>query len=87
MYAIRSYYASVKAIFATPRHPYTKGLLGCVPKLGEKRQRLVPIEGTVPTPGKLPEGCPFLERCPAAFAPCRDELPPLVEVASGHRVV
>jgi len=78
--------APVGKLFAAPRHPYTSGLLGCVPKLGEKRRRLTPIEGTVPTPGRLPEGCPFLERCPAAFAPCHGELPPLVEVNPGHRV-
>ncbi len=78
--------APVGTLFAAPLHPYTAGLLGCVPKLGEKRRRLNPIEGTVPTPGRLPDGCPFLERCPAAFAPCRGELPPLREVAPGHRV-
>ena len=78
--------ATVAELFAGARHPYTAGLLGCVPKLGEQRRRLTPIEGTVPTPGSLAEGCPFLERCPAAFAPCRDALPPLVEVSPGHRV-
>jgi oligopeptide/dipeptide ABC transporter ATP-binding protein len=78
--------ASVRDLFADPRHPYTRGLLGCVPKLGEKRRRLTPIEGTVPTAGSLPDGCPFLERCPEAFAPCRGELPPLVEVGPGHWV-
>jgi oligopeptide/dipeptide ABC transporter ATP-binding protein len=78
--------APVKTLFADPRHPYTKGLLACVPKLGEKRRRLTPIEGTLPAPGQIPEGCPFLDRCPEAFAPCRGELPPLREIAPGHWV-
>ncbi|MCM2265320.1 MAG: ABC transporter ATP-binding protein [Desulfuromonadales bacterium] len=78
--------APVLDLFADPRHPYTRGLLACVPKLGEKRRRLTPIEGTVPMPGQIAEGCPFLERCPEAFAPCQGELPPMVEVAPGHKV-
>ena len=78
--------APVRELFAAPAHPYTRGLLACVPKLGEKRQRLTPIEGTLPTPGQLPEGCAFLDRCPAAFAPCRGEVPPLREIRPGHQV-
>jgi oligopeptide/dipeptide ABC transporter ATP-binding protein len=78
--------ASVGEIFADPRHPYTKGLLACVPKLGEKRRRLTPIEGMIPAPGQVNGGCSFLERCPEAFAPCGDELPPLTEVKPGHQV-
>jgi len=78
--------APVRELFAAPAHPYTRGLLACVPKLGEKRQRLTPIEGTIPTPGQLPEGCSFLDRCPEAFAPCRGELPPLREIRPGHQV-
>jgi oligopeptide/dipeptide ABC transporter ATP-binding protein len=78
--------APVRELFAAPAHPYTRGLLACVPKLGEKRQRLTPIEGTLPTPGQLPEGCSFLDRCPAAFAPCRGEVPPLREIRPGHQV-
>jgi oligopeptide/dipeptide ABC transporter ATP-binding protein len=78
--------AEVHDLFAKPRHPYTRGLLGCVPKLGEKRRRLTPIQGPVPVAGSLADGCPFLDRCPEAFAPCRGELPPLVEVGPGHWV-
>lgn len=78
--------APVGTLFAGPRHPYTRGLLGCVPKLGEKRRRLTPIEGTVPAAGTLGEGCSFLERCPEAFAPCRGEHPPLTEVGPDHWV-
>jgi oligopeptide/dipeptide ABC transporter ATP-binding protein len=78
--------APVRELFAAPAHPYTRGLLACVPKLGEKRQRLTPIEGTIPTPGQFPEGCSFFDRCPEAFAPCRGELPPLREVRPGHQV-
>jgi len=78
--------APVRELFAAPAHPYTRGLLACVPKLGDKRQRLTPIEGTLPSPGQLPEGCSFLDRCPEAFAPCRGELPPLREIRPGHQV-
>jgi oligopeptide/dipeptide ABC transporter ATP-binding protein len=78
--------APVRELFAAPAHPYTRGLLACVPKLGDKRQRLTPIEGTLPNPGQLPEGCSFLDRCPEAFAPCRGELPPLREIRPGHQV-
>ncbi|WP_305043810.1 ABC transporter ATP-binding protein [Geoalkalibacter sp.] len=78
--------AEVARVYADPRHPYTQGLLACVPRLGEKKTRLAPIGGQVPDPRKQSEGCPFLERCPVAFAPCRGELPPLREVAPGHQV-
>lgn len=78
--------APVLELFANPCHPYTRGLLACVPKLGEKRRRLTPIEGTIPAPGQVPEGCPFFDRCPEAFAPCRGELPQLIEVSPGHKV-
>ncbi|MCK4537060.1 MAG: ABC transporter ATP-binding protein [Desulfuromonadales bacterium] len=78
--------APVFELFANPVHPYTQGLLACIPRVGEKRQRLQPIEGTVPTPGKLPEGCSFLERCSQAFAPCEGQMPPLQEIGPGHLV-
>ncbi len=78
--------APVRKLFANPLHPYTQGLLECIPKIGSKRQRLSPIQGTVPAPGNLPDGCAFLERCPRAFAPCEGQLPPLQEVEYGHLV-
>jgi len=78
--------APVLELFANPRHPYTRGLLACVPKLGEKRRRLTPIEGTIPAPGQIPEGCPFFDRCPEAFTRCSGELPALIEVKPGHKV-
>lgn len=77
--------APVRELYAHPRHPYTNGLLGCIPKLGERRSRLTPIEGSVPTQASE-TGCSFLERCPLNFAPCRDRLPPLREVSPGHLV-
>jgi oligopeptide/dipeptide ABC transporter ATP-binding protein len=78
--------APVKELYANPRHPYTQGLLACIPRIGEQKQRLIPIEGTVPRAGATNEGCSFLERCSESFAPCRGELPPLKEVQPGHWV-
>ena len=78
--------APVKALYEDPRHPYTRGLLACIPRVGEHRKRLVPIEGSVPRAGGAADGCSFLERCPEAFAPCKGELPPLKEVQPGHWV-
>ncbi len=76
--------APVKELYANPRHPYTRGLLACIPRVGERQKRLVPIEGSVPRSGAADDKCSFLERCPESFAPCRGQLPPLKEVQPGH---
>jgi oligopeptide/dipeptide ABC transporter ATP-binding protein len=78
--------APVKELYSDARHPYTRGLLNCIPRVGEKKDRLVPIEGNVPAPGTDTEGCSFLERCTEHFAPCRGQVPPLKEVQNGHWV-
>jgi oligopeptide/dipeptide ABC transporter ATP-binding protein len=78
--------APVKEIYAHPRHPYTRGLLNCIPRVGEQQQRLIPIDGSVPQAGEDIEGCSFLDRCPESFAPCRGKVPPLTEVEPGHWV-
>lgn len=77
-------YADTRTIFKNPRHPYTKGLLNSLPQVGHKR-RLVPIEGAIPDPFEIPQGCAFAPRCPHAMRKCREE-PQLLEIASGHRV-
>jgi oligopeptide/dipeptide ABC transporter ATP-binding protein len=78
--------ANVKDLYQNPQHPYTRGLLACIPRVGEHKKRLVPIEGSVPRAGAPAEGCSFLERCPEAYAPCRGQLPSLKEVQPGHWV-
>jgi oligopeptide/dipeptide ABC transporter ATP-binding protein len=77
-------YSDVRTIFKEPRHPYTKGLLNSLPKIGQK-QRLEPIEGSIPDPFEVPSGCTFAPRCPHASDQCR-ESPQLLEVAPGHQV-
>ena len=64
--------ASGAAIFDDPQHPYTLGLLGSIPKIDENRDRLLAIEGTVPAPFDLPQGCRFHPRCVFADAACTD---------------
>ena len=78
--------APVKELYGNPQHPYTRGLLACIPRVGERQKRLVPIEGSVPRAGATEKGCSFLERCPEAFAPCDCKCPPLKEVQPGHWV-
>jgi oligopeptide/dipeptide ABC transporter ATP-binding protein len=56
--------ATVEQLFEHPRHPYTRGLLRSVPRLGSAAGRLETIEGTVPNPGNFPAGCAFHPRCP-----------------------
>ena len=77
-------YADTRTVFKNPRHPYTMGLLNSIPQVGQKR-RLVPIEGTIPDPFEIPQGCAFAPRCPHAMDKCREE-PQLLEIESGHRV-
>lgn len=78
--------APVEELFENPMHPYTKGLLKSVPNLEEDRDRLDTIEGSVPNPLELPEGCYFAPRCQYATDACRGKQPNLVEVKPGHKV-
>ena len=55
--------AGVKALFEKPLHPYTKGLFKSLPRLGEKKERLETIPGSVPNPLEFPSGCTFHPRC------------------------
>jgi peptide/nickel transport system ATP-binding protein len=75
-------------IFSQPRHPYTVGLLKCVPRLDEaKGRKLVPIEGLPPNLVGMPKTCAFLPRCPYRIDRCHNEpWPPLSEVREGHEV-
>ncbi len=77
---------SKKDIFLDPRHPYTHGLFGAIPKLDDNSKRLHPIPGLPPDPTDLPAGCPFAPRCPKATEQCRQGRPPFVEVQPGHCV-
>jgi peptide/nickel transport system ATP-binding protein len=76
--------AGVDALFATPQHPYTVGLLGSIPRLDRRSSHLATIEGMVPNMAALPEGCRFAARCPFAEAACSAAPPPLAEVSPGH---
>ncbi len=78
--------ATVRDLFARPQHPYTQGLLRCVPRLGmDKRASLLyPIRGRVPPPNALPPGCVFEPRCDYAREECRRRKPELRLVATGH---
>ena len=69
---------SADEIYENPRHPYTRGLLGSVPRLDVDREdRLASIEGMPPDLDRLPPGCSFVPRCPHADDRCRAEYPPL----------
>ena len=73
------------AIFDDPQHPYTLGLLGSIPKIEEERDRLLAIEGAVPAPFDLPQGCRFHPRCVFAAEECTRTDPPLRELGPDHR--
>jgi oligopeptide/dipeptide ABC transporter ATP-binding protein len=77
--------APVEDLFTNPQHPYTLGLLGSIPKLHLEEEQLATIEGTVPNPYDMPSGCKFNPRCPFSDDRCRSEVPPLAELAPGHR--
>ncbi|MCS6844870.1 MAG: ABC transporter ATP-binding protein [Caldilineales bacterium] len=79
--------APVKELYANPRHPYTIGLLGSLPRLDEERpERLRSIEGLPPDLIDLPPGCPFYARCAYRIERCKAENPPLETVGRGHKV-
>ncbi len=79
--------APVKEVYADPRHPYTLGLLGSLPRLDELREdRLTSIEGLPPDLIALPPGCPFEPRCVYAIDKCREVRPQLEPVGPRHRI-
>jgi peptide/nickel transport system ATP-binding protein len=79
-------YSDVDTIFDNPLMPYTEGLLAAIPVLGEIRDKLAVIPGSVPNLINLPSGCKFAPRCPYAKEFCTRSTPPLVEVERGHKV-
>jgi peptide/nickel transport system ATP-binding protein len=76
--------APVGELFHDAHHPYTEGLLGAMPRVGETGGRLRTIPGTVPPPTAWPSGCRFRDRCPYAWDRCASEHPPLYTVGSAH---
>ncbi|WP_319407599.1 ABC transporter ATP-binding protein [uncultured Desulfosarcina sp.] len=77
-------------IFKNPKHPYTRGLLQSIPKLGERarhgRRRLREIAGMVPSLYSLPEGCLFYPRCPDRMEKCGEHLPEILDTGGDHAV-
>jgi len=77
--------ALVDDLFEDPRHPYTLALLAALPRVDRRRdRRLNSIPGAPPNLLLEPKGCPFAARCELVFDRCREEMPPLIQVAPNH---
>jgi len=76
--------ATVEELFKKAHHPYTEGLLNAMPQVGEAKERLNTIPGTVPPPTAWPKGCRFRDRCPYSWDRCEAEHPPLYSIGEGH---
>ena len=76
--------APVGDLFASAHHPYTEGLLNAMPQVGQQRERLATIPGSVPPPTAWPRGCRFHDRCPYAWERCTTEHPPLYQIGAGR---
>ncbi|WCH48262.1 ABC transporter ATP-binding protein [Lysinibacillus sp. OF-1] len=74
--------ADVFELFASPKHPYTKGLIASVPKIGDKKEVLDSIDGQVPSPQNMPKGCKFAPRCDHAMSICHQESPPTLKISA-----
>jgi len=74
----------VRRLFTAPAHPYSRALLGSIPKVGGGRRHLTAIEGQPPDLAAPRAGCAFAPRCPAVMERCRTEEPPETSVDAGH---
>ena len=78
-------FGKIETVFNTPRHPYTKALLDCIPYIGMKKGTLSAIYGNVPSAGTYPSGCRYHPRCPHSHSQC-NSMPPLIQIEGGTRV-
>lgn len=78
--------APVSEIVCDPKHPYTAGLIACLPDLSKTTDRLASIPGTPPDPCEMPPGCAFHPRCPRAMGICSQEEPPEIKVSRERKV-
>jgi peptide/nickel transport system ATP-binding protein len=78
--------SDVYSLFEEPLHPYSKGLLSCIPSGSKYKGRLKPIPGTVPDLANPPRGCKYASRCPSVMAICRENKPKLIEIKPNHKV-
>jgi oligopeptide transport system ATP-binding protein len=78
--------AETKHFFERPLHPYSQGLIACLPRIGERQRQLKTIPGTVPDLREVPVGCRFHPRCPKRAEVCQSERPLMEEVDSLHWV-
>jgi oligopeptide/dipeptide ABC transporter ATP-binding protein len=78
--------APVSEIINSPKHPYTVGLINCLPDTSKSTGRLTSIPGTTPNPLELPQGCTFHPRCPRAMEICSHKEPLKTKISSGHTV-
>jgi len=74
-------------IFDQPKHPYTEGLLNCLPSISARGERLTPIPGMIPSLIDPPSGCIFHPRCERRMPICDQEEPPEIVISEEHRVV
>jgi peptide/nickel transport system ATP-binding protein len=74
----------VREVIHAPRHPYTVGLMGSIPKLGARRARLLQIDGSMPRLNAIPPGCAFNPRCPRRFERCVLERPDLMSAGASR---
>ena len=79
-------YGTLREIYKDTRHPYTEGLFGSIPSLTSDVKRLQAIDGMMPDPTRLPEGCVFCERCKYAVPECSKNHPGMVTVGGTHQV-
>jgi peptide/nickel transport system ATP-binding protein len=79
--------APTRALFHTPKHPYTAALMSAVPVADPRiRSKMTPLQGDVPSPANPPSGCYFHPRCAYAVDKCKQETPQLEEIGQGHYV-
>jgi peptide/nickel transport system ATP-binding protein len=79
--------AAANALFAHPSHPYTRGLMDCMPARGVRGQLLTTIAGQAPRPGSTGVGCAYAARCPRVSEDCRRALPPRLGVGTAHEAL